>query len=94
MSKTGRIPERLCIGCGQMKPKTQLLRIAKDENGEIKVDKNFKIQGRGAYICLNRDCLKNAQKRRGLERSFKQKLEAALYDFISEVIENELAKNS
>lgn len=50
-----KIPTRTCIGCGEQKPKNELIRIVKNQTGEIKVDKIGKLSGRGAYICDNSD---------------------------------------
>lgn len=52
-----KIPTRTCIGCGEQKPKNELIRIVKNQTGEIKVDKIGKLSGRGAYICDNSECL-------------------------------------
>ena len=58
-----KVPLRMCIGCREMKPKTELWRIVKTPSGEITIDKTNKLSGRGAYICKSRDCLKKAEKR-------------------------------
>ena len=87
------IPLRKCTGCGEMKPKKDLLRIVKtlDENEKIKICIDFtgKINGRGAYICKNSSCFKLAKKARRLERTFSCKIPAELYDNVEE----ELLKN-
>ena len=71
---------RKCVGCGEMKPKKELMRILKTETGEFVVDAAGKKNGRGAYICLSVDCFKSAVKSRGLERSFKQEIPQEVYD--------------
>ena len=75
-----KIPMRKCVGCGEMKPKKELMRILKTESGEFIVDAAGKKNGRGAYICRSLDCLKSAVKSRGLERSFKQEIPQDVYD--------------
>ena len=55
-----KIATRTCIGCGEQKPKNELIRIVKNQTGEIKVDKIGKLSGRGAYICDNSECLEKA----------------------------------
>ena len=74
------IPMRKCVGCGEMKPKTELMRILKTESGEFIVDAAGKKNGRGAYICRSLECFKSAVKSRGLERSFKQEIPQDVYD--------------
>lgn len=76
-----RLPQRTCIGCGQIKDKKDLIRIVKSKE-DITVDVTRKADGRGAYICPNMDCLNLAIKKRGLERSFKMKLENDVYESI------------
>ena len=54
------IPQRTCIGCNTKKDKKDLIRIVKNKNNEISVDKIGKAEGRGAYICDNANCLEKA----------------------------------
>ena len=75
-----KIPMRKCVGCGEMKPKKELMRILKTESWEFIVDAAGKKNGRGAYICRSLDCFKSAVKSRGLERSFKQEIPQDVYD--------------
>ena len=60
----------MCTGCGEMKPKKELIRIVHNAQGEISLDKTGKKAGRGAYICNNIDCLKKARKAKRLEKAF------------------------
>ena len=71
---------RKCVGCGEMKPKKELMRILKTENGEFVVDAAGKKNGRGAYLCRSLSCFQSAVKSRGLERSFKQEIPQEVYD--------------
>ena len=77
-----RIPTRKCVGCGNMIPKKDLIRIVKNADGEIFIDKNGKADGRGAYICKNPACLDMAIKRHGLERSLKSSFSEDIWDEI------------
>ena len=63
-------PLRQCVGCGEMKPKTELIRIVKTPDGKIMLDRSGKANGRGAYICHNDECYKKAVKAKRLERAF------------------------
>ena len=58
MMKTKKIPMRMCLGCGEMKPKKELIRVVKSKEGEISLDLTGKKSGRGAYICHDAECLK------------------------------------
>ena len=64
------IPQRTCIGCNEVKNKNDLIRIVKDKEGNIFVDKTGKANGRGAYICNNIECLEKMIKTKKLERTF------------------------
>lgn len=80
MAVKKKIPMRKCVGCGEMKPKKDLMRILKTESGEFLVDADGKKNGRGAYICRSVECFRKAVKSKGLERSFKQQIPEEVYD--------------
>lgn len=69
----------MCIGCGEMKPKKELIRIVKNKEGEISIDFKGKKPGRGAYICNNIECFISARKAKKLERTFSQKIDDDIY---------------
>ncbi len=66
-----KIPLRKCVGCGEMKEKKEMIRVLKTPEDEIILDKTWRANGRGAYICNSADCLAKAIKNKGLERSLK-----------------------
>ena len=80
MSTTRKIPQRVCVGCGEMKSKKEMLRVLKTAEGEILLDATGKKNGRGAYLCFSRECLTKAIKGKGLERSFKMSIPKEVYD--------------
>ena len=84
MTGVKKIPMRMCLGCGEMKPKKTLIRAVKSPEGEISLDLTGKKSGRGAYICRDRECLKKAAKNKGLERSFKMSIPASVYSMLEE----------
>ena len=84
-----KLPNRTCIGCGEQKTKKELIRIVKNQAGEIKVDKTGKLPGRGAYICNNSECLEKAMKSKRLEKSFEIKIDSSLYEDLKNTIENQ-----
>ena len=65
-----KIPMRQCLGCREMKPKRELIRVVKSPEGEISLDFKGKKPGRGAYLCPDPQCLARARKARALERAF------------------------
>ena len=84
--KVRKIPTRMCIGCGEMKPKKELIRIVKNKEGEISLDFTGKKPGRGAYICNSEECLVKAIKNKKIERSFSQKIDDEIYEKLKEEI--------
>ncbi len=81
------IPMRMCIACRTMYPQHELIRIVKDnEQGEIKLDMEKKMFGRGAYICKNIDCIHQAEKKRGIERHFKCEVPKEIYKQAEDLI--------
>ena len=79
-------PQRTCIGCNLKKDKKELIRIAKNKNNDIDVDTTGKMQGRGAYLCNNIECLEKAKKKKKLERTLKIKISDEIYEKIRGVI--------
>ncbi len=75
-----KIPMRQCVGCNEMKSKKEMLRILKTPEETIVLDDTGKKNGRGAYICRNKECFEKARKQKGLERSFKKAISADIYD--------------
>ncbi len=84
------ILQRTCIGCNTKKDKNDLIRIIKNKQGIITIDKTGKMQGRGAYICNNIACLENAKKKRKLEKSFSCKIDENIYEDLRGVISEKL----
>jgi predicted RNA-binding protein YlxR (DUF448 family) len=87
-----KIPLRKCVGCGELKPKKEMMRVIKSSEGEISLDITGKKNGRGAYICKSDSCLERARKNKGLERSFKMQIPENVYDNLEKEfysIENE-----
>lgn len=69
MGQTRKIPMRTCTGCREAKNKKELIRVVRDNEGNVSIDATGKKNGRGAYICPNEECLNKAIKNNGLERT-------------------------
>ena len=82
-----KIPMRQCLGCREMKPKRELIRIVRPPEGEVSLDFKGKAPGRGAYLCRNAECLKRAMKGRAIERAFSTQIPAEVYDRLLEQME-------
>ena len=80
MSVNKKVPMRKCVGCGEMKNKTAMIRVLKTADEDFVLDATGKKNGRGAYLCFSKDCLDKAIKTKGLERSFKQSIPKEIYE--------------
>lgn len=81
-----RIVQRMCMGCNEKKDKRDLIRVVLNKNGDITIDKTGKLEGRGAYICDNIDCLEKVIKTKRLERVLNIKIEDEIYNKLRGVI--------
>ena len=84
-----KIPMRQCLGCREMKPKRELIRVVRSPEGEISLDFKGKAPGRGAYICPAPACLKQAIKAKALERAFSTQIPEAVYEKLNAEMEAE-----
>ena len=89
MAGVKKIPMRMCLGCGEMKPKKELIRAVKSPEGDISLDLTGKKSGRGAYICRSCECLGKARKARKFEKAFSCRISDEVYS----EMEKELAEN-
>lgn len=74
MTKFKKTPMRKCLGCGENKPKNELIRVVKNKDDKIFIDRTGKQNGRGAYLCFNKDCLDKAIKSKALNRAFEMEI--------------------
>ena len=75
---------RMCVGCREMKPKRELIRVMRNAENEIKLDKTSKAPGRGAYLCPNSGCLERAIKTRAWERALEHKVDDTVWAQLKE----------
>lgn len=87
--KQKKIPLRMCLGCKEMKPKRELIRVVKNNEGEINIDLVGKKPGRGAYICKNVECLEQAIKAKRLEKAFETTIDVEIYNNLKNQLEDE-----
>lgn len=88
MSTEKKVPMRKCVGCGEMKSKKEMMRVLKTAENEIVLDTTGRKNGRGAYLCFCKECLQNAAKNRGLERSLKMAIPKEIYESLEREFEN------
>lgn len=85
--KQKKTPLRMCLGCKEMKPKKELIRVVRNNEGEINIDLVGKKPGRGAYICKNAACLEAAIKAKRLEKAFETAIDAEIYHKLKDQLE-------
>ena len=78
---------RMCVSCRERKPKDQLIRFIKNEQG-ISIDMTNKKDGRGAYVCKNSNCIQKLIKTKGLNRAFKTQVNEEIYTELENLKEN------
>lgn len=72
--KEKKVPMRMCVGCREMKPKKELIRVVRSPEGQISMDATGRKPGRGAYVCRRKECLQKAIRQKQLERAFECQL--------------------
>lgn len=82
-----KIPQRQCLGCREMKPKKELIRVVRDPQGTVSVDLRGKAAGRGAYVCPQDECLKRAVKSKALARALETEIPPEVYERLREEME-------
>ena len=92
--QTIHVPMRMCNGCGEMKPKKELIRVVKSKEGDISLDLTGKKAGRGAYICHNPECLQKARKARRLEKAFSAQIPNEIYDEMEQQLKASLVADA
>ncbi len=86
MGQTKKIPMRTCTGCRQAKNKKDLIRVVRDNEGNVFVDATGRQNGRGAYICADEACLESARKNKGLERTLKASISDEVYEQLKKTL--------
>ena len=89
MSVQKKIPMRQCMGCREMKPKKDLIRVVRSPEGSVSLDFKGKAPGRGAYLCPDLQCLKKARKSGSIGRVLEVEIPAEIYDEMETVMEKE-----
>ena len=84
--KKKKIPMRRCIACDQNRPKKELIRVVRNREGHIEVDLTGKMNGRGAYICSDEDCLANVRKNKKLAKVLESDIPDEIYDKLKDAI--------
>lgn len=81
-----KVPLRTCMGCNAKKPKKELIRIVKNKEGVISIDRTGKQEGRGAYICDSVECLEKVVKSKRLEKTLESKISEEVYNNLRGVV--------
>ena len=82
-----KIPQRQCMGCRERKPKRELIRVVRTPEGAVSLDFGVKMNGRGAYLCPNPECLKKALRSKALDRSLEVTIPEDVYHRLEKEME-------
>ena len=82
-----KIPQRQCMGCRERKAKKEMIRVVRGTDGVVSLDFGGKLNGRGAYVCPDLECLKKAQKSKALERSLEVEIPEEVYAHLEKEME-------
>lgn len=78
---------RMCVGCREMKPKKELIRVVRQPSGQVILDRTGKAAGRGAYVCPNPVCLEKARKIKVIERTLEAAIEPAVWEQLAKELD-------
>ena len=81
-----KVPLRTCMGCNSKKTKKELIRIVKDKQNNVSIDRTGKMEGRGAYICDDINCLEKVIKSKKLEKVLDIAISEQTYNELRSVI--------
>jgi len=87
--KEKKIPQRKCVGCGEMKSKKDLIRVVRSPEGDISLDLTGKKAGRGAYVCPDKECITKAYKGHRLEKALDKQVNDDVYKKLLEELKHE-----
>ena len=82
-----KIPQRQCMGCRERRDKRDMLRVVRCTDGSVQLDFSGKLNGRGAYVCPDPECLRKAQKAKSLERSLEVSIPDGVYELLTREME-------
>ena len=83
-----KIPQRQCMGCRERREKRQMIRVVRTPEGNVNLDFGGKMNGRGAYICPQSECLKKAIRSKALERSLEVSIPEEVYARLQKEMED------
>jgi uncharacterized protein len=71
---TPHIPHRQCAGCGRRRPQAELVRVTAVD-GQVQIDRDRRLGGRGAYLCPDAECCRKAARKGSLARRLRRPVE-------------------
>jgi len=84
LPRVRKIPQRMCVGCQEMRPKRELIRVVRTPEDTVEIAQTGKRSGRGAYICPSMECLDKALKGKRLEKALKRPIDPAIKETLAE----------
>lgn len=81
-----KAPQRTCVGCRNLFPQNQLLRLVAGKDCDVAIDRSGRMAGRGAYLCFDEACVGKAKKRQSLQRALKCPLPETIWLEIDQLL--------
>lgn len=82
MLRTKKVPRRMCVGCQEMRPKKELIRVVRTPDDSIIIDSTGKKSGRGAYVCRQAECMQKACREKRLDKALQRPVSKEIYEFL------------
>ena len=86
--KQRKIPMRSCIVTKEKCEKKDLIRVVRNNKGEVSVDLTGKSNGRGAYLKKDVNVIKKAMETKALERHLEVLIPQEIYDELILIVNN------
>ena len=90
--KQRKIPLRKSVVSGEMKPKKEMVRITRSKEGEVSIDPTGKMPGRGAYVSLEPEEVKQAWDKKILDRVLETTLTDEFYQELLDYVTHQKAR--
>ena len=85
--KTRKIPMRMCVVTREKLPKGELVRVVRTPEGNVIIDENGKVNGRGAYLKKDRDVFLKAQKNKILNRVLEVEVPDKVFEDLNNLLD-------
>ncbi len=77
------MPFRKCIGCANVKNRSEMIRIMKlYDTGELIINPSSRHFGRSVYVCYNIECINKIIKKKKLQKILKREVPTQIIEYL------------